>query len=54
MELKYGAVASGTIIGVGMSMNTHLKTVKWRLKIETLQALIHKESVEMPFEVLFS
>ncbi|CAN1235923.1 Small nuclear ribonucleoprotein SmD1b [Linum perenne] len=41
IELKNGTVVHGTIIGVDISMNTHLKTVKLTLKGKNPVTLDH-------------
>ncbi|XVF80413.1 hypothetical protein PTKIN_Ptkin15bG0069200 [Pterospermum kingtungense] len=41
IELKNGTVVHGTIIGVDISMNTHLKTVKLTLKGKNPVSLDH-------------
>eukprot|EP01098_Paradermamoeba_levis_P004084 TRINITY_DN1780_c0_g1_i1.p1 TRINITY_DN1780_c0_g1~~TRINITY_DN1780_c0_g1_i1.p1 ORF type:complete len:122 (+),score=36.52 TRINITY_DN1780_c0_g1_i1:140-505(+) len=41
IELKNGTIVHGTIVGVDVSMNTHLKTVKLQLKGKNAVNLDH-------------
>ncbi|CAI5468184.1 unnamed protein product, partial [Closterium sp. Yama58-4] len=41
IELKNGTIVHGTILGVDISMNTHLKTVKLTVKGKNPVALDH-------------
>ena len=41
IELKNGSVVVGTITGVDMSMNTHLKNVKFQQRGKEAQTLDH-------------
>lgn len=41
IEMKNGTTVAGTIVGVDMSMNTHLKTVKMTVKGKNPMSLDH-------------